>query len=212
MPLALNTYGILIIMQNDISEGKVLCLNCRNLSNIGIKQCPICDEKLHQRKDDSFNKTFFLTLAALVFYIPSNYFSMMKTVSLTTYGDTTIIEGIFYFLKHGDYFVGTVIFMASVFVPILKLFVLMFLLYSVKTKSTWRRIDKNKLFSMISIIGRWSMLDIFVMGLMISLVHFEGLVVISLGWASLSFAIMVILTMMATESFDTRLLWDETDE
>lgn len=196
-------------MRTDLSDAKVLCLYCEHISDIHLKTCPVCDEELHQRKPNAFNRTFFLTLAALIFYIPANYFNIMKTVSITTYENNNIIGGIFYFFIHGEYFVGTVIFMASVFVPIVKLIIIMFLLYSIKARSSWRLIDKNKLFNMINIIGRWSMLDIFVMGLMISMVHFEGLAVVTLGWASLSFAIMVVLTMFATESFDTRLLWDD---
>jgi len=196
-------------MQTDISCEKALCLHCENVSDKNLKTCPVCDEELHQRKPDSFNRTFFLTLGALIFFVPANYFNIMKTVSITTYENNNIIGGILYFFVHGEYFVGTVIFMASVFVPIVKLIILMFLLYSIKAQSSWRLVDKNKLFTMISIIGRWSMLDIFVMGLMISMVHFEGLAVVTLGWASLSFAIMVVLTMFATASFDTRLLWDD---
>jgi len=199
-------------MHNDLSTNNILCLHCENVSSADLKKCPVCSEELHQRKTNSFNRTFFFTLAAIIFYIPSNYFPIMKTVSITTYENSTIIEGIFYFYQHGEYFVGTVIFMASVFVPLVKLIILLFLLYSVKTGSTWRLIDKNKLFKTIYIIGRWSMLDIFVMGMMISLVHFGDLAMVTLGWASASFATMVILTMFATESFDTRLLWDEHNE
>lgn len=198
-------------MQTDLSTDNVLCLHCEHISKMELKICPVCNEELHQRKIDSFNRTLYLTLAAFIFYIPSNYFTIMKTVSLTTYEDNTIIGGIFYFFVHGEYFVGTVIFMASVFIPIVKLLILFFLLYSIKTGSSWRLIDKNRLFYTIYIIGRWSMLDIFVMGLMISLVHFEGLAVVTLGWASLSFAIMVILTMFATSNFDIRLLWDKVE-
>lgn len=198
--------------QTDLSTDNVLCLHCEHISKAQLRICPVCDEALHQRKSNSFNRTFFLTLAALIFFVPSNYFIIMETVSITTYESNTIIGGIFYFFVHGEYFVGTVIFMASVFVPIVKLFILMFLLFSIKTQSSWRLVDKKKLYTMINIIGRWSMLDIFVMGLMISLVHFEGLAVVTLGWASLSFAIMVVLTMFATASFDTRLLWDEKND
>ena len=196
-------------MQTDLSTGNALCLHCLHVSSADLEICPICDEKLHQRKVNSLNRTFYLTLAALIFYIPSNYFPIMKTVSISAYENSTIIGGILYFFEHGEYFVGTVIFMASVFIPIVKLIILMFLLYSVKTGSRWRLIDKNNLYTTIYLIGRWSMLDIFVMGMMISLVHFGDLAMVTLGWASVSFAIMVVLTMFATDSFDTRLLWDE---
>ena len=196
-------------LKTDITTDSVLCLHCLNVSDIGYKSCPVCDEELYQRKTNAYNRTLYLTLAALIFYIPSNYFPIMKTVSITTYENSTILGGIFYFFQHGEYFVGTVIFMASVFIPLVKLIILLFLLHSVRTGSTWRLIDKNNLHMTIHLIGRWSMLDIFVMGMMISLVHFGDLAMVTLGWASVSFAIMVVLTMFATESFDTRLLWDE---
>ena len=196
-------------MQTDINTNHALCLHCHHLSSADLTQCPVCSNDLHQRKPDSYNRTLALTLAAILFYIPSNYFSIMKTVSITTYENSTILEGIFYFFEHGEYFVGTVIFMASVFIPIVKLVILLFLLYSIKSNSKWRLVDKNQLYVTIHVIGRWSMLDIFVMGMMISMVHFGDLAMVTLGWASLSFAIMVVLTMFATESFDTRLLWDE---
>jgi paraquat-inducible protein A len=199
-------------LPTDINTGHVLCLNCQHVSPLNTSLCPVCDKTLHQRKLNSFNRTFYLTLAALILYIPSNYFTIMKTVSITTYENSTILGGIFYFFQHGEYFVGTVIFMASVFVPLAKLIILMFLLYSVKTGSYWRLVDKNRLHTVISLIGRWSMLDIFVMGMMISLVHFGDLATVTLGWASVSFATMVMITMFATESFDTRLLWDEKNE
>ena len=196
-------------MHSDISTGNILCLHCQNVSSADLQECPVCEEELHQRKVNSYERTLYLTLAAFILYIPSNYFPIMKTVSITAYENSTILGGIFYFYQHGEYFVGTVIFMASVFVPLVKLVILSFLLYSVKTGSTWRLIDKNKLYKMIYVIGRWSMLDIFVMGMMISLVHFGDIAMVTLGWASVSFATMVIITMFATESFDTRLLWDE---
>jgi paraquat-inducible protein A len=133
----------------------------------------------------------------------------MKTDTVTTFEDSTILDGIFYFYEHGEFFVGTVIFIASVFIPVWKLLTLFYLLYSVYTGSRWRLGEKNRLFKMIDIIGKWSMLDIFVIGLMITLVQFGELARVTTGFAAISFATMVVLTMIATESFDTRLMWDE---
>ncbi len=200
------------MLSTDLSSNHVLCLHCQHVSKTNVKHCPVCDQVLHQRKKDSYVRTLAFTIAALIFYIPANYFPIMKTETLIFYENSTILDGIFYFFEHGEYFVGTVIFMASVFVPLVKLIVLVFLLYSVKVGSKWKRVDKNQLYTTIYIIGRWSMLDIFVMGIMISMVHFGDIAMVTLGWASLSFATMVVLTMFATESFDTRLLWDENEE
>lgn len=199
------------MMHTDINTNNALCLHCKHVSSAKLTLCPVCGEELHQRKVNSFDRTLALTISALLFYIPANIFPIMKTVSLVGYENSTILDGIFYFFEHSEYFVGIVIFMASVFVPILKLFVLIFLLHSVKTRSVWKLREKNKLYRMIHVIGKWSMLDIFVIGLMISLVQFGELAKITTGFAAISFAVMVALTMIATESFDTRLLWDSKE-
>lgn len=196
-------------MLTDIKAHVALCLNCENLSSAKKKICPVCDEPLHQRKYDSFSRTLALSISALCFFIPANFFPIMKTDTITTFENSTILDGIFYFYENGEFFVGTVIFIASVFIPVWKLATLFFLLHSVHTASRWRLGEKNRLFKMIDVIGKWSMLDIFVIGLMISLVQFGDLAKVTTGYAALSFATMVILTMLATMSFDTRLLWDE---
>ena len=196
-------------MLTDVKARVSLCLNCNNISSINMHVCPICDEPLYQRKYNSFKRTLALSIAALCFFIPANIFPIMKTDSITTFENSTILDGIFYFYEHGEFFVGTVIFIASVFIPVWKLATLFYLLYSVHVGSKSKLIDKDKLFKMIDIIGKWSMLDIFVIGLMISLVQFGEIARVTTGYAAISFATMVVLTMLATESFDTRLLWDE---
>lgn len=204
-----NRSGRSTTMLTDVKARVSLCLNCNNISSVNMHVCPICDEPLHQRKLNSFQRTLALSIAALCFFIPANFFPIMKTDTVTTFEDSTILDGIFYFYEHGEFFVGTVIFIASVFIPVWKLLTLFYLLYSVHTGSRWRLGEKNRLFKMIDIIGKWSMLDIFVIGLMITLVQFGELARVTTGFAAISFATMVVLTMIATESFDTRLMWDE---
>lgn len=198
-------------MHTDIKMKKALCLHCRHVSSAELEMCPVCDEPLHQRKENSIARTWALSIAAICFFVPANYFPIMKTVSVTTYENNTIIDGVFYFFKHSEFFVGSVIFIASIFVPLLKLVVLFYLLISLKIGSRWKLGEKNRLYKMIHVIGKWSMLDIFVIGLMISLVSFGELAEVTTGYAAVSFATMVLLTMFATESFDTRLLWDDND-
>jgi len=200
------------MQHTDISMDKALCLHCEHVSSSQLKECPVCGEELLQRRKNAYTRTLALSIAALFFFIPANFYPIMKTVSFVDYQNSTIMEGIFYFLEHGEYFVGAVIFMASVFIPILKLLILFYLLVSVKIGSNWKLSQKKNLFKMIQVIGKWSMLDIFVIGMMISLVQFGKLAEVTTGYAALSFATMVVLTMFATESFDTRLLWDEKEE
>jgi len=199
-------------MQNDIDFKQALCQHCYHLSPVSLDECPVCEEVLHQRKPNSYIRTLALSLSALFFFIPANIYPIMKTVSFIDYQNSTIMDGIFYFFEHGEFFVGTVIFMASVFVPVLKLVILFYLLLSVRNHSTWRRVQKKNLYKMIHVIGKWSMLDIFVIGLMITLVQFGELAEVTTGFAALSFATMVVLTIFATESFDTRLLWDKKED
>ncbi|MBE0498428.1 MAG: paraquat-inducible protein A [Campylobacterales bacterium] len=194
---------------DDLSMDKAFCLHCKHLSSAQLHICPVCNEPLRQRKKNSISRTWALSLAALCFFIPANIFPIMKTLSITTYENNTILDGVFYFYKNGEFFVGTVVFIASIFIPAVKMLVLFFLLLSVKIGSRWRREEKNSLYKAIHLIGRWSMLDIFVIGLMVSLVQFGEIAVVTTGYAAPSFAAMVILTLLATESFDTRLLWDE---
>ena len=193
------------MMHTDISMNKTLCLYCKHISSADLKECPVCDEPLHQRKVNSIARTLALSIAAICFFIPANYFPIMKTVSLTTYENNTIIDGVFYFFEHGELFVGSVIFIASIFIPVIKLLILFFLLYSVRKGSKWKLVEKNRLYNMIRMIGKWSFLDIFVIGIMISLVQFGDLAQVTTGYAATSFATMVILTILATASFDTRL-------
>jgi len=199
-------------MLTDVKASVSLCLNCNNISSVNMNVCPICGEPLHQRKKNSFQRTLALSIAALFFFIPANYFPIMKTDTITTFENSTILDGIFYFYERGEFFIGTVIFIASVFIPVWKLLVLFYLLYSVHIGSRWKLKDKNKLFKMTSVIGKWSMLDIFVIGLMITLVNFGEIAKVTTGFAAISFATMVVLTMMATDSFDTRLLWDDSSD
>lgn len=200
------------MMHTDLSMKKALCLHCEHISPADSSVCPVCDEPLHQRKVNSLSRTWALSLAAVCFLVPANIYPIMKTVSVTTYENSTILDGILYFYKNGELFVGSVIFIASIFIPISKLLILFYLLLSVQIGSRWRLGEKNRLYKMIDIIGKWSLLDIFVIGLMISMVQFGELAVVTTGYAAASFATMVILTLFATESFDTRLLWDEKEK
>lgn len=123
-------------------------------------------------------------------------------------GSDTIYSGIAYFFLVGEIFIGAVIFFASILIPIFKLLILYYLLLSITFKSRRHSVEKVKIFTMIHKIGKWSMLDIFVIGATLSMVHFDGIIVVHTGIAASAFAIMVLLTMLATESFDTRLLFD----
>ena len=121
------------------------------------------------------------------------------------------MSGVIYFMVSGSWAIALVIFIASVFVPLLKLLVLSFLLISVQRKSSWRPHDRTRLYRITEVVGRWSMLDIFVVTILVAMVKLRSLATIEAGPATVFFAAVVVITMFAAMSFDPRLIWDEME-
>ncbi len=170
--------------------------------------CPRCGAALHLRKPNSIARTWALVLAAFLFYIPANLLPMTHTTSLGHTQSDTIMSGVIYFLLHGSPEIAVVIFVASIFIPLLKLIVMAWLLVSVQRKSRWRPRDRTQLFQITHAIGRWSMVDIYVVTILVALVKLGVLVNIDAGPAAVYFAAVVVVSMFAAESFDPRLIWD----
>lgn len=156
-------------------------------------------------------RTTSLLLAAVFAYIPANLLPIMHASSLGRSEDDTILGGVAYFWTSGDWPLAVVVFVASVLVPILKLAVLTLLALSARRGSAWRPRECTALYRLVERIGRWSMLDVFVVALTVTLVHFGSFAVITAGPAALAFAAVVILTMLASHQFDPRLIWDNVD-
>lgn len=188
----------------------LLCAAPQNFEKADMT-CPRCGQTLYTRKPDSISRTWALVLAAAVFYIPANIFPIMKVTSLGHIQADTILSGVIYFIKTGMWPIALVIFVASVFIPLLKLFILTFLLISVQVKSRWRPRDRTRLYRMIEAIGRWSMVDIYVVTLMVAIVKIGAIATIEAGSAAVYFAAVVVLTMLAAMSFDPRLIWDKME-
>ncbi|AOA59525.1 paraquat-inducible protein A [Acinetobacter larvae] len=178
----------------------------------GIKRCSRCNSRLHARKPQSLNRTFALVIAAAILYIPANVLPMTLTDSLFGHQQDTIISGVIYFWQNGDYLVSVVIFMASIFIPILKLLILIFLLIAVTMQSSakWQFSPEHCaiLYRIVEFIGRWSMIDVFVVALLTALIQIQSLATILAGPGAVAFGAVVILTMFASLSFDPRLIWD----
>ena len=118
------------------------------------------------------------------------------------------MSGVIYFIQSGDWPIALVIFVASIFVPMLKLVSLTYLLASVQLKSRWRPKDRTQLYRIVEAVGRWSMVDIYVITIMAALVHVGALANFQAGPAAVFFCSVVVLTMLAAMSFDPRLIWD----
>jgi paraquat-inducible protein A len=170
--------------------------------------CPRCGAQLHSRKPNSIARTWALIIAAFIFYIPANVLPITTVISLGKAQSDTIMSGVIYFVKSGSWPIALVIFVASVFVPLLKLFLLTFLLISVQRKSQWRPKDRTRLYRITEAVGRWSMVDIYVVTILVALVKLGSLATIEAGPGAIFFAGVVIITMFAAMSFDPRLIWD----
>ena len=175
-------------------------------------RCPRCGEGLHARKPGSIQRTWALVMAAAVCYVPANVFPVMTVISLGKAQSDTILSGVTYLLHHGMWPLALVVFVASVFVPLLKLLVLALLLVSVQRRASWRPVERTRLYRITEAIGRWSMVDIFVVTILVALVKLGNLATIEAGPGAVFFGAVVVLTMLAAESFDPRLIWDQREE
>jgi paraquat-inducible protein A len=174
--------------------------------------CPRCGTTLHPRIPDSITRTWALVVAAIIFYIPAMVLPISKTTSIAGVQADTIMSGVIYFIHSGSWHIALVIFVASIIVPILKILILVYLLISVQLKSIRRSLDRTRLYRIIEVIGKWSMVDIFVITIMAALIKLGGLASFDAGPAALFFAAMVVITMFAALGFDPRLIWDSMEE
>ena len=193
--------------------GLVACHRCHLLSRRqqSPADCPRCGASLHSRKPNSIARAWALVLAAAVFYIPANVLPITHTTSLGSVQSDTIMSGVIYFVQTGSWPVALVIFVASVFVPMAKLLILSGLLISVQRRWQWRPVDRTRLYRITEVIGRWSMLDIYVVTILVALVHLGALATIEAGPGAVFFAAVVVVTMLAAEAFDPRLIWDNME-
>nr|WP_295769470.1 paraquat-inducible protein A [Rhodoferax sp.] len=173
--------------------------------------CGVCGTRMHTRKPDSLNRTWALLVAACILYIPANLLPVMITKSFLGTQQDTILSGVIFFWVSGAYGLAAIVFVASFLVPLFKLSVLMILLISVQRRSAWRQPERVKLYRMIEIIGRWSMLDVFVVSLLTGLVQIQGFAQVTAGVGIGAFGGVVVLTMMASLSFDPKLIWDTAE-
>ena len=198
--------------------GLVSCHDCHLLSRWPKKTgqghvfCPRCGGVLHQRKPNSITRTWALVIAAMICYIPANVLPMTVTTSLGNVSADTIMSGVIYFAQHGSWEIALVIFTASVFIPFVKFIILIYLLLSVQFKSIWRPKDRTILYRATEAVGRWSMVDIYVVTILVALVKLGLIANIEAGPAAIYFAAVVVITMIAAESFDPRLIWDVVEE
>jgi paraquat-inducible protein A len=157
---------------------------------------------------NSIEVTWALLIAAMILYIPANVLPMMSGYQLGLEQPDTIVSGVFYLWATGQWPLALIVFVASVVVPLMKLITLSFLLITIQWKSTWRPQERMRLYQMIEYLGRWSMVDVFVIAILVGLVQFGNLARVEANAGSFSFAAVVVLTMLAARTLDEHLIWD----
>lgn len=189
-------------------------LLCRPARHRQDGDCPRCAARLHSRIPHSVAQTWALLLAAYMLYIPANLLPIMETRSLFGVQSDTIMSGVVFLWVSGSRVLAMIVFVASILVPMFKLLALTVLTWSVQQRSAWQPQHRAWLYRVIEAIGRWSMLDIYVVALMVALVQITTLARIEAGNGAAAFGAVVVLTILAAKSFDPRLIWDyiESDD
>lgn len=192
--------------------GLVTCLACRALvSRRTLRRCPRCNATLRTRKPESRQRTWALLATAVVLYLPANLLPVMKVVSLGKTQADTIMGGVIHFVRTGEWLLASIIFLASVLVPVLKISILAFLLLAEQRGLAWRPVQRARLYRLTELVGRWSMVDIFAVSLMVAMVSLGNVATIEPAPGSVAFALLVVVTMLAALTFDPRLVWDSLE-
>ena len=194
------------------SKDLTACHMCCKLAPVTVPECPRCGSAMHQRQNDSIQRTLALLVTATLLYIPANLYPIMYTDQIGTTEASTILGGVVLLINLGSVPVALVIFIFSVIVPSGKLMAMFYLVWTVERHSPLDPRQRSVMYRIVEFIGKWSMVDIFVVSILVALVHLSGLLVIRPGIAAICFAGVVIVTMIAAESFDSRLIWDNIKE
>ncbi|AZC26058.1 MULTISPECIES: paraquat-inducible protein A [Pseudomonas] len=198
-----------------IDAGILICIECHELNrqqaNSKGQTCTRCGAMIHPRRPNSILRTWALLLTAAILYIPANVLPIMTVSALGQGSPSTIMSGVIQLVQHGMIPIAIVVFVASILVPTFKLVGIALLLFSVQRHQPLSARQRIIMYRFIEFIGRWSMLDIFVIAILVAVVNFGRLASIEANLGAVAFASVVILTMLAAITFDPRLIWDNTE-
>ncbi len=184
------------------------CHVCSQLSPATVHLCPRCMSPLHLRKVNSIQRSWALLITAVMLYIPAMLYPVTSVYALGQVEASTLMGSVIHFLESGSWPIAIVIFVASIAVPILKIIGLGYLLVCVQRKKHENRLQLTRLYRMVEFVGRWSMIDVFVVAILVALVQFGIFINIIPGIGIMAFTAVVIVTMFASMQFDPRLIWD----
>jgi paraquat-inducible protein A len=187
--------------------GVVACRRCAQVWPEGQQICGRCGTKIVARDKKSLQRVWALWSVGLMCYVPANMYPMLQTRTLLRVQEDTIVGGAVELIHHDAIGIAIIILVASVVIPLAKFMAIAFLAISVERPSSISNHHRHILYEVVEYIGRWSMIDIFVVAIMSSLVQLNTLAAVNPGRASLFFALSVIFTMLSAQAFDSRMIW-----
>jgi paraquat-inducible protein A len=185
------------------------CRHCGEVQPAQRGYCRFCRQSLHAGRGRNLQTTWSLLLTALILYLPANLLPIMSTTQLGKSTDATIVSGVVLLWQHGSYLVAAIIFIASIVVPLAKFLALLLLCLGQGSSSVVSPDQHIRIYRWTEFVGRWSMVDVFVVGFLAALIQMGNLLAIRPGPAALAFAGMVLFTMLAANSIDPREFWKE---
>ena len=198
-----------------IDAGILICAECHELNRQDAQAdeqtCTRCGAWVHARRPDSLMRTWALLLTSAILYIPANLLPIMTVSSLGQGSPSTIMSGVIELVQHGMIPIAAVVFIASILVPTFKLVGIALLLFSVQRRQPLSARQRIIMYRFIEFIGRWSMLDIFVIAILVAVVNFGRIASVEANLGAVAFASVVVITMLAAVTFDPRLIWDNTE-
>ncbi len=201
------------LIDNTKSAGPRLtgCRVCHQANAAEAHSCMRCGAVLHDRKPNSISRTWALIIAASIFYIPANLLPVMSITKLDRTQSYTIMHGVRDFVSAGLWPLALLVFVASIAIPLTKLFALIFMLWQTHRRSPALLLKRTRLYRLVEFVGRWSMIDIFMTSILVGLMRFGQLAKVTPGVGAVYFAAVVILTILAVSAFDPRLMWDAAE-
>jgi paraquat-inducible protein A len=202
-------------MEDTADNNIVACETCGLVQTVGavpdggVAECARCHFQLFRRRPNSRNRTLAFALAALILYFPSNYYPVVTTEYHGLHADTTVFGGIKGLFTHEQYFICALVFCTSILSPALKIVALIFIPLSLGNPR-WKR-TRTWAYRVVRVIDPWNMLEVFLLAIVVSMVEMGRVATVHPGPGVFSFAAVVALTLMATLSFDPRLIWDTPD-
>ena len=201
-----------------MKDGLIACPVCGLIHRLEplapgmVAECSRCGSVMVKPRRDSLNRTAAFSLAALLLYVPANIYPILHMDFHGIYSENTVWDGCVKLFQDGQWFVALIVFLASLAVPLLKLLGLFFLIVTTKIRSTRFQPLRTRVHKVIALIGPWAMLDVFLLAILVALVKLGRIATVSPGPGVVAFASVVVLTILASASFDPREIWEPRSE